>query len=169
MTVLPRKTLSGRTAAALLATALAASSVAGCAYIEEQTGFSKNTQRGAAAGATFGGVIAALSNANPAWVAASVIMGGVTGGVIGDYLDKRSAEKAASNQYNSLQTLGQGQSSSWTNSSTGHSGSTTVTRVYTTAGGATCKDFVEVIETPQKTFRENGTACQQANGSYRVI
>jgi hypothetical protein len=60
--------------------------MAGCQTIEKETGLSRDTQFGALGGAAFGGIVAALANANPAWIAASVIMGGVAGGALGNYL-----------------------------------------------------------------------------------
>jgi len=149
-----------------VAAALSATMIAGCETIERETGLSRETQLGAGAGAAAGGLIALLSNANPAWVAASTILGGVAGGAISKYLTRNDAEMHASNQYQSLETLETGQTSRWSNPATGHSGYTTVTNVYVGAGGQTCKDFIEVIETPQRTVKENGTACRTPSGEW---
>ena len=89
------------------------SMLAGCETIERETGLSKSTQTGAAGGAALGGIIAALADANPAWIAASVILGGVAGGTLGNYLGKEDAQTHADNNLRALDTLGPGQTSNW--------------------------------------------------------
>ena len=143
--------------------------LAGCDTIERETGFNRNTQLGAAGGAAFGGIIAALADANPAWIAASVILGGVTGGVIGDQLGKQDAEKHAQTNLHALDSLGAGQSSRWTDSSTGNSGSTTVNKVTRQADGSLCKSHTETIHTGSKTVSRDATACRQADGSWKTL
>lgn len=152
-------------AAAVLSFGLVALPLAGCESIERETGLGRQTQMGAAGGAAAGGVIAAIAGANPAWIAASTILGGVAGGALGEYLGQDEAEQAAQNNINALNSLGPGQSSSWSEGNA--SGSTTVNSVYT-ANGRTCKTFTEVIRTPEKTVSQDGTACRTADGSWQV-
>ena len=152
-------------AAATLVLGLAAAPLAGCESVERETGFGKQTQMGAAGGAAAGGVIAAIAGANPAWIAASTILGGVTGGALGEYLGRDSTEQAAQNNINALNSLGPGQSTSWSEGNS--SGSTTVNSVYT-ANGRTCKTFTETIRTPERTVTQDGTACRAADGSWQV-
>jgi len=142
--------------------------LAGCETIEKETGLSKSTQTGAVGGAALGGIIAALADANPAWIAASVILGGITGGAIGNYLGKEDAEKHASNNLHALDTLGQGQSSSWQDSKTGNSGGTTVTAVDTKADGTICKSYTETVQTSAKTVTQQATACKAPGGTWKV-
>src|SRR6185503_687925 len=141
------------TTALVVVVGLAAVSLYGCKSIEQETGISTEAQTGAAGGAAVGGIIAALAGANPAWIAASVILGGVTGGVIGDYLGKDDAEQHAQNNLHALDTLGPGQTASWSDPKTGNSGSTTVTNVYR-QGDATCKAFSETVRTSAKTVSQ---------------
>lgn len=158
-----------RTTAAVLAMgALPFGILAGCESVERQTGFSKRTQISAGAGAAVGGTIAAIANANPAWIAASTILGGLAGGAISEYLQRDDVEKHAHNQYQSLQTLEEGQTSTWSNAETGHRGSTTVTDVFTMADGTQCKNFIEVIETGERTIRQSATACKVPGGDWKV-
>ena len=140
--------------------------VAGCESIERETGFNRSTQQGAAAGAAFGGIVAALADANPAWIAASVIMGGVAGGAIGNALGKEDAKKHVSNNLHGLDTLSEGQTSSWSNSQTGHSGSTTVRRVSRKDDGTVCKTYTETVHTGTETITRDGTACRAHGGSW---
>lgn len=150
--------------ALVLLVSVAGLQLAGCETIERETGLSKETQTGAAGGAAFGGIIAALAGANPAWIAASVILGGVAGGTIGNYLGKEDAQKHADNNLHALDTLGQGQTSSWTDSKTGNSGSTTVTAVNTKADGTLCKAYTETVKTSAKTVTQEATACKTSSG-----
>jgi surface antigen len=154
--------------AATLAVGIAALPLVGCETVQQQTGLNRDTQAGALGGAAFGGLIAALANANPAWIAASVIMGGVAGGALGNYLGKDNTEKHVATNLNALNTLGAGQTASWSDNLSGSSGSTTVNRVFTAANGQTCKAYTETVKTPQRTVTEQATACRQADGSWKV-
>lgn len=157
-----------RTSAVVIMLAgVAAFSLNGCETIEKETGLSKSTQTGAAGGAAFGGIIAALAGANPAWIAASVILGGVTGGAIGNYLGKEDAEKHAQTNLNALDTLGQGQSSSWS-SADGDNGSTTINKVTTMADGTICKTYTESVHTSKKSVTQTATACKKPGGTWQV-
>lgn len=161
--------MTARTAAAAIAIAgIVALPLAGCETIEKETGFNRNTQMGAAGGAAFGGIIAALAGANPAWIAASVIMGGVAGGALGNYLGKDDAQKHVSTNLSALNTLGAGQTASWSDAKTGNSGSTKVDRVFTASNGQTCKSYTETVRTTQRTVTEQATACKQSDGSWKV-
>jgi surface antigen len=142
--------------------------LAGCESIEKETGLGKETQTGALAGAAFGGIIAALADANPAWIAASTILGGVAGGAIGNYLGKQDAEKHAESNLHALNTLEKGQTSSWSDTQTGNSGSTTVTNVTTKADGTVCKSFTETVKTSAKTVTQEATACKAPGGDWKV-
>jgi surface antigen len=156
------------TVAAALAVGLAALPLAGCQTVEQETGLNRNTQAGALGGAAFGGIVAALAGANPAWIAASVIMGGVAGGALGNYLGKEDTEKHVETNLNALNTLGAGQTASWSDNQTGNSGSTTVDRVFTAANGQSCKAYTETVRTAQRNVTEQATACRQSDGSWKV-
>jgi surface antigen len=163
------RTHIARTSVALtLLASVALLPLAGCDDIEQQTGMSKSTQTGAVGGAAFGGIIAALANANPAWIAASIILGGVTGGVLGDYLGKHDAEKHARSNLHALDTLGQGQTSSWSNPNTGNSGSTTVTSVMSRPDGGVCKGFTETVHTKSETVTKEATACKTPGHEWEI-
>jgi len=162
-------TKAGRKSVALLMVAsLALLPVAGCQTIEQEFGFNRDTQMGVAGGAAFGGIVAALANANPAWIAASVILGGVTGGAIGNHLGKQDAERHARTNVNALDSLNQGQTSSWKNNRTGNYGSTTVTRVTHNGNGVVCKSYREQIHTQAERMTKEGTACKSPGGSWKA-
>ena len=156
------------TIAALVVAGVAALPLAGCETIQKETGLNRDTQAGALGGAAFGGIVAALANANPAWIAASVIMGGVAGGALGNYLGKENSEKHVQTNLSALNNLGAGQTASWADNQTGNSGSTTVNRVFTSASGQTCKSYTETVRTNARTVTEEATACRQPNGSWKA-
>jgi surface antigen len=141
--------------------------IGGCETIRRETGLSRSTQTGAAAGAAFGGIVAALADANPAWIAASVILGGVAGGAVGNELGKEDAKRHASNNLHSLDTLSEGQTSKWSNSRTGHYGSTTVRRVSRRDDGTVCKTYTEKVHAGSETVTREGTACRVRGGSWK--
>jgi surface antigen len=147
---------------------LAAATLPGCEQIERDYGLSKEGQTGAVAGAAAGGILAAVFDANPAWIAASVILGGVAGGYLGEHLSKEDAVEHGETQYNALETLSAGQSSSSSNPDTGHSGQTTVTEVFTMADGTVCKNFTETIWADEETITRDGTACKKPGGRWEV-
>jgi len=142
--------------------------IAGCETIQRETGIGRNAQVGAAGGAAFGGVVAAIAGANPAWIAASVILGGVTGGVIGDRLGRDDTERHARTNATALDRLAQGQTESWSNKRTGNYGSTTVTRVTTNGNGVMCKSYRESIHTSAETVTREGTACKSPGGNWKL-
>jgi surface antigen len=161
-------TSARRPVAALLIAGLAALPLVGCESVTKETGLGRETQMGALGGAAFGGVVAAIAGANPAWIAASVIMGGVAGGALGNYLGKENSEKHVANNTNALNTLGAGQTASWNDNATGNSGSTKIDRVFTASNGQTCKAYTETVKTAQRTVTEQATACRQADGTWKV-
>ena len=134
--------------------------LAGCETIERETGINMPTQQGAVAGATFGGIVAAIAGANPAWIAASVVLGGVTGGAIGNALGKKDAERHARNNLSALDGLGEGQTRSWSNEKTGNYGSTTVTRIRHDDDGRICKSYRESVHTRVESVTKEATACR---------
>ncbi len=153
---------------AVVAASLALLPIAGCDTIERETGMNKSTQTGAAGGAAFGGIIAALAGANPAWIAASVILGGVAGGAIGNHMGKEDAERHAQTNLHALDSLAQGQTDRWENTKTGNYGSTTVTRVTINGDGITCKAYREQIHTHSEDITKEGTACRGPGGSWKA-
>jgi len=155
-------------AATLLLGLTAAIALTGCESIERETGLGKSTQTGAAGGAAVGGLAAALASANPAWIATSVILGGLAGGALGNFMSGEDTKKAAYNHYNSLETLQTGQTSNWTNPDSGATGSTTVRESFRMADGTLCKNFTETVRTSQKTVTDEATACKEPGEEWRL-
>lgn len=147
---------------------MAVSWLPGCDTIEKETGLSKDTQIGGVSGAAVGGVIAGLAGASPAWIAGSIILGGITGGVIGNYLGKEDAETHAKTNLEALDKLGAGKTASWKDDGSGNYGSTTVNSVTNNSDGSVCKKFTETVHAGGKTTTQSGTACKAPGGSWNV-
>ncbi len=152
----------------ILLAGVATAPLGGCETVQRETGLSKETQTGALGGAAFGGIIAALAGANPAWIAGSILLGGAAGGVIGNSLGKRDAQQHAENNLQALDTLGRDQSSSWRDEQTGNSGSTRVNSVTTSADGTVCKAFTETVKTGTRTVTQDAQACKVPGGRWEV-
>jgi surface antigen len=114
-------------------------------------------------------VIAAVAGANPAWIAASVILGGLAGGFLGDYFDQRDREYHASSSYQAYQAQGPGGQTTWTNPDSGNSGMTRIDSTFVNAQGQTCKNFTQTLNVNGQTHLVDGVACQQADGSWQVV
>jgi len=142
--------------------------LAGCESIERETGFGEKAQIGAGGGATTGGLIAAATGAGPLWIAASTILGGLTGGAIGDWLDRQDQREYAHSTYDAFETRGPGGEVSWRNPETGAYGTTRITDRYVDDEGRTCKTFTQRISGQDRTETTSGLACQQADGNWAV-
>ena len=147
---------------------LTGASVAGCSQVEEYTGFGKKTQIGAAGGAATGGLLAAAVGASPLGLAAGVILGGIAGGAVGNMLDNEDKEAALKAHQQSLASSPDGQTTSWTDPSDGHTGTYTPKNTYTTSDGLTCRDYEQTVTIDGRSETAIGTACKTADGSWRV-
>jgi surface antigen len=135
----------------------------GCAW----AGDNKKTVIGGAGGATAGGLIAAAASGNPAAIAGGVILGGLLGGAIGNALDQKDKELAMKQAQQSLETSPTGQGGSWSNPDSGHSGTITPTRTYQESDGTHCREYRHDVVIDGKTQEATGTACRQADGTWK--
>ena len=158
-----------KTLCVLAIVGLAGGTVAGCETIEQETGLGQKAQIGAVGGATAGGLLAAAVGASPLGIAAGVILGGVAGGAIGDMIDDSDKEQAAKAQQQAMANNADGQTTSWTDPSDGHSGTYTPQNTYVGPGGRTCRDFRQTVTIDGNTETAVGTACKMDDGSWRVF
>ena len=156
-------------AAAVVIAGLGTSALAGCQNVERSTGLGSGAQTGVLTGAAAGGLIAGLAGAHPAWIVGSILLGGLAGGLVGDYLDDRDKQQHSQASYDALQTQQAGGQTSWQNPDTGNSGSTRVLNVYRTSDGRLCKDFQQTINAGGQSETANGTACQEPDGTWKPI
>ncbi len=127
---------------------------------------------GAILGGVAGGVLGSQIGGGMGRTAAIIggtVLGGLLGSEIGKSLDKadqaymKSAEQKA-------YTSPVGQNIAWSNPDSGHSGSVTPTREgRDTVTGGTCREFKSTVNVDGRTENVTGTACQQADGSWKVV
>jgi surface antigen len=127
------------------------------------------TQIGAAGGAAAGGLIAAATGTGAAGIAAGVILGGLAGGALGNMLDQRDQELQQQAYQQAMESQKTGQSSSWVNPDSGHTGSIEPTRTYQNSSGQYCRDFQQTVTVDGRTETATGTACRQADGTWQVV
>lgn len=126
------------------------------------------TAIGAGGGALVGGLIAAAAHGHPAAIAASVIGGGLLGGLVGNCLDERDKQMAADTAQRALDTAPTGTTVGWQNPDTGNSGTVTPTRTYQTASGTYCREYQDTATIDGKPEQVKGTACRQPDGSWKA-
>jgi surface antigen len=152
------------TAVAVAAGAAVLLATGGCATVQENP----KTAIGGFGGAAVGGLIAGAAGGNPAAIAASVIGGALIGGLVGNLLDDRDKRLQAEAAHRALETAPAGGSVAWRNPDSGHSGTVTPTRTYQTAQGTYCRDYQQTVTIDGKQERVSGTACRQADGTWRM-
>jgi len=59
--------------------------------------------------------------------------------------------------------------STWVDPDTGQSGSTVPTRTFQNAAGQPCREFTQTIFISGEPQQGYGTACRQADGSWRIV
>ena len=62
-----------------------------------------------------------------------------------------------------------GQSSSWTNPSSGYQVQVAPTRTYQQANSTYCRDFTQSIKDKDQPTTTRGTACRQSDGSWQIV
>ena len=118
---------------------------------------------GAIAGSQFGSGTGRL-----AATAAGTLLGAWLGSEVGkslDAADRAQAERA----HQRAQAAPIGERISLNNPSSGNSGSVIATREGTSASGAYCRELQQTITVGGKSEQAYGTACRQADGSWKVV
>jgi surface antigen len=101
-------------------------------------------------------------------IIAGGLAGTIIGGTLGSNLDANDARMSQNTAQQALSNNSVGQTSSWNNPSSGNSGTITPQGSYQTASG-NCRQFEQTVTTADGQLRTGyGTACQQADGSWRI-
>jgi len=145
---------------------LAAALLAGCAEGQgnKQTyGTILGTGVGLLVGSQFG-------SGKGQWVAAAIggLAGAYAGSEIGKSLDANDRKLSSQTAQLALERNPTGQSSSWHNPDTGHSGTHTPTSTYRDAG-KDCREFKTTVDIEGSTETATGRACRNADGSWIVV
>lgn len=125
------------------------------------------TQRdtGMVVGGILGGVIGHEVGGGSGRTAATIIgtlIGASIGGAIGRSMDEQDRVKTA----HTLESVRTGVPSQWTNPDTGHRYVVTPTRTYDGTTGP-CREYTVNATIGGKPEKVTGTACRQADGSWR--
>jgi surface antigen len=96
--------------------------------------------------------------------AVGTLIGAVAGSVIGKRLDEADRLKTGY----TLETVRTGVSSEWKNPDTGYDYTVTPTRTYKAESGSPCREFTMKSEIGGKSEEIYGTACRQADGSWKI-
>src|SRR5262245_14322447 len=126
----------------LIGSVLLSMALTGC---QDGGGLAPRTTLGGLGGAAGGGLIAAAAGGGPEVIAASVILGGLVGGAIGERLDQRDRQLANQTAQRAFETTPAGQPATWRNPDSGHSGWVTPTRTFQAANGGYCREFQQEI------------------------
>ena len=138
----------------------------GCAGMsKEQSGQGLGSVVGAILGYNLG-----KGHKDQGWaIGLGALYGAAIGANIGRQLDERDKELANETFQGSLENNQIGAASSWNNPDTGHTGTTTPTRTYTADSGSPCREFTTTVLIGGEEQQGYGTACRQADGSWKII
>ncbi len=95
-------------------------------------------------------------------------LGGVAGSQIGARLSEADKVLAGRNLNESLEYDRIGSSREWVNPDSGNSGYSTPTRTFDAQDGSPCREFTTVVSVGGKEEQAYGTACRQADGSWKI-
>jgi len=165
-------TTSLRHRATVLATALAlAATLGACAQGGYGSDYGTKETLGTLTGAALGGWAGSNIGSGKgqlAATAAGVVLGGLIGNQIGRGLDQVDQQQAYLAEQAALERYADGQASRWSNPNSGNYGYTTPQTTYQTASGQFCREYQTTIVVDGRAQTGYGTACRQADGSWRV-
>ncbi|MCB2101912.1 MAG: glycine zipper 2TM domain-containing protein [Rhodobacterales bacterium] len=148
------------TVALLLAVSLAACQGSG----PKQT---IGTLGGAGLGALAGSAIGS-GKGQLAAVAIGALVGAYAGSEVGKSLDRADQQYLERTSQNSLEYNRTGQTSSWRNPDSGHSGTVTPTRTYQSSAGSACREYETTIFVDGREETAYGRACRQSDGTWQL-
>lgn len=149
--------------------------LAACAGPEDrrpgEIGAANKTTAGTILGAIGGGLLGSQIGGGKGQliaVGAGTLLGAFIGSQIGESLDKADVDYARRAQ-DRAHTAPIGQQITWRNPETGNAGTVTPRREGTDAGGHPCREYQTTVTVGGKTEQAYGTACQQPDGSWKVM
>ncbi|MEC8067672.1 MAG: RT0821/Lpp0805 family surface protein [Pseudomonadota bacterium] len=134
-------------------------------------GCSSKQDTGKLLGGVIGGVLGSNIGSGTGQTAAIIggsMIGSLFGDSIGSSLDKADRAYLYRAQQTAYSTP-MGHQINWHNPKSGHSGSVLPVREGTSARGEYCREFEQKIYISGQPHNAYGTACQQPDGSWRVV
>jgi surface antigen len=123
---------------------------------------------GAAGGAVLGSQVGS-GNGRLAATAIGTLLGAVAGSSIGQGLDRTDRAYAADAQQAALEQAPVGQTITWNNPDSGHSGEVTPTRTWQAGPDRYCREYQQTVIVGGMPQSGYGTACRQPDGSWQVV
>ena len=145
---------------------LSAAMLLGCA---EQPG--PKTVGGGLVGGAAGGLVGSQFGGGAgrgAMTGLGVLLGAVLGSEVGKSLDRADQLAMERTTQHALETAPQGQASTWNNPDTGHYGTVIPMRTFQQSDGSFCREYQQTVTIGGRSQQAYGTACRQADGSWRV-
>ncbi len=138
---------------------------------QDMNSYNNKQTMGAVAGAAIGGILGSnVGDGKGQLVATGVgtLLGALVGSSVGQSLDR--ADMIYAQQANSrAHTAPIGQTVSWSNPESGHSGSVTPVYDYKANSGRYCREYQQTIYIDGQAQTGYGTACQNADGTWQVV
>ena len=138
-----------------------------CADLKSRPKQSLGTLFGAGLGALAGSQIGG-GNGRLAAVAIGTLAGAYLGGEVGKSLDRADRLHVERTSQSGLEFNRAGQTSSWRNPDSGHSGTFTPTRTYRMASGQDCRDFESTVNVDGREERVVGRGCRRPDGTWSI-
>jgi len=157
-----------RTVTRLVSVVTVAVLLSSCATMTDTVKDNPKAVLGSLIGGAAGVGIAAAAGGGAGAMLGAGLGGMLIGGFIGNRLDardKRMASEAAQKAFENNQA---GQTSVWKNPDTGNSGTITPTRTTQLANGQYCREYKQTITVGGQQENAYGTACRQADGSWKI-
>ena len=151
----------------LVAVAIAALMLSACA---ESTGAKQGL--GTVMGAVVGGIAGSqVGEGRGQLVATGVgtLLGAFLGSEIGKSLDRADQLALQQTLQQSLEKAPKGTVSSWRNPDSGNAGTVTPVSTVQRADGTYCREFQQTVTVGGHTEEAYGTACRQADGSWKIV
>jgi len=139
-----------------------------CADMEKNPKGTLGSILGAGVGALAGSQVGS-GKGQMAAIAIGALAGAWAGGEVGKSLDRADRNYAQQTAQNSLEYSRAGETRTWRNPDSGHSGSTTPVRTYQSATGANCREFESSILVDGREEKAFGRACRQADGTWKIV
>lgn len=141
---------------------LALSFLASC-ETKQQSGVLLGGATGALLGSQFGSGSGKVLGAG-----LGALLGAFAGGQIGKYMDRQDKMRMEKTTQTALERGRTGQTSSWKNPDSGHSGTVTTTQTFQN-DGRYCREYTQTINIGGKIEKGYGTACRQPDGAWQVV
>ena len=135
------------------------------------SGCATKMETGTVVGALTGGALAyglgQDSSKKELWTVLGIGLGAMIGQNIGKQLDERDRYLMAQTFEHTMEKAPTNSTGQWQNPDTGHGGTITPTNTIVT-NGTPCREFTQTVSIGGKMQEAYGTACRQADGSWKI-